>query len=344
MIEWWGNIIFADSWALWLLLIVPLLAVSMYLFAGKGRPVLRLSSFRYLQGIPVPARVKWKTVLYLIRLLALIVLVMTFARPQSRAEWKRKHGKGIDIMICLDISSSMNATDLDPMDMSKTRLDIAKKAAVNFVNRRPDDRIGLVIFCAETFSPCPLTTDHRALNAIIENANNDNDALTDGTHIGMGLAKSVERISQSKAKSKVIILLTDGKNGGGMITPIDAGKLAKTYNIRVYTIGLGTAEGMALTPYMQNPDGSYAKQYANVDIDEGELIKIAEMNGGKYFRATDSKRLEQIYTEISKLETSEYDKKDKEQRKEEFLPFILVAIALLSLEFTLRYTVFDSVT
>lgn len=344
MIEWWGNIIFAERWALWLLLLVPVIAVTMFLISGKGRPVLKLSSFRYLQGIPVPAKVKWKNILYVIRLLALAVLIMTFARPQSRAEWKRKTGKGIDIMICMDISSSMNATDLDPKDLTSTRLDVAKKAAMNFVDRRPNDRIGLVVFCAETFTPCPLTTDHRALKTIIQNANNDNDVLADGTQIGMGLAKSVERISESTAKSKVVVLLTDGKNGGGTITPLDAGKLAKTYNVRVYTIGLGTANGKALTPYARNSDGSLIKQYMDVDLDESELIKIAEMNGGKYFRATDSKRLEEIYSEISKLETSEYDKKDKEQRKEEFLPFILVALGLLSAEYFLRYTVFDSLT
>lgn len=344
MIEWWGNIIFAERWALWLLLLIPLLAVSMFLFAGKGRPVLRLSSFRYLQGIPVPGKVKWKTVLYIIRLLALLVLIMTFARPQSRAEWKRKSGKGIDIMICMDISSSMNATDLDVSNLTNTRLDVAKQAAIKFVDRRPNDRIGLVVFCAETFSPCPLTTDHRALKTIIQNANNDAGTLADGTQIGMGLAKSVERISESKAKSKVVVLLTDGKNGGGSITPLDAGRLAKTYNVRVYTIGLGTSQGKALTPYARNSDGSLIKQYMDVDLDESDLVKIAEMNGGKYFRATDSKRLEEIYAEISKLETSEYDKKDKEQRKDEFLPFILLAIGLLSIEFFLRYTVFDSLT
>jgi Ca-activated chloride channel homolog len=340
MIQWWNEIQFDRPWVIWFLFIIPLLAIGIYLFGGKGRPKLQLSSFRYLKGNKKPARLFWRNTLHLLRFGALAVLLLAIARPQSRMEWKRKTGQGIDIILCMDISESMEASDLG--GLFDTRIAVAKKQASNFISQRPDDRIGLVVFSGETFAPCPLTTDHDALKVLVENVHTGE--LTSGTHIGMGLAKSVERLRDSKAKSKVIVLLTDGENNGGSITPIDAGRLAKTFNIRVYTIGLGATSGQVLSPTTQNPDGSYVQQYQDVNIDESTLIEIAAMNGGKYFRAGDGQKLEEVYKEINRLEKSDYDKKDKEQRKEEYMPFILFALALLIAEFVLRYTVFDTVT
>jgi Ca-activated chloride channel family protein len=221
-------------------------------------------------------------------------------------------------------------------------LGAAKKEAIHFINDRPDDRIGVVIFSGETFTLCPLTTDHEALNALITNISTGE--LDMGTAIGMGLAKAVERLKMSTSKSKVVILLTDGENNWGTIAPLDAGRLAKTFGVRVYTIGLSTTAGQVLTPTMQNPDGSYVQQYQDVDIDEKTLKEIADMTGGKYFRAGDTRKLEAIYSEINKLEKSEFDKKGTEERQDEFLPFLCIALVLILLEFILRYTVFDSVT
>jgi Ca-activated chloride channel family protein len=337
MMQWWDNIIFAERRALWLLLLVPVLAVLIYLFGGKGRPVLTLSSFNYLNGIAIPAKVKWRIVLPILRLLALAFIIIAFARPQSRTGYKRSHGEGIDIMLSIDVSPSMEANDIQP-----TRIEAAKKQAEHFVDARPDDRIGVVIFSGETFTLCPLTADHEALKTLI--ANISSGSLDMGTAIGMGLAKAVERIKESKAKSKVVVLLTDGENNFGTISPLDAGRLAKTFNVRVYTIGLGAEKGKVLQPTMQNPDGSYVQQYQDVDIDEKTLVQIAEMTGGKYFRAGDSRKLEMIYSEINKLEKSEFDKKGTEQRQEEFLPFVTFALLFVLLEFILRYTVFDSLT
>ncbi len=338
MMDWWYDLVFAEPWLLWLLLAVPVTGVLIYLFAGKGRPVLSLSSFRYLHGVQAPGKVKWRSVLYILRLLAIVLLITAFARPQSRKPVKRKHGQGIDIILTIDISSSMEATDFYP-----TRLEAAKQTAIQFVEARPNDRIGVVIFASESFSLCPLTTDHEVLKPMI--ANIQSGELEDGTDIGTGLAKGVERIKDSKAKSKVVVLLTDGKNENpGIISPVDAARMAKTFNVKVYTIGLGSEEGNVLTPTMKNPDGSYVSDYVPVNIDEKTLIEAAEISGGKYFRAGDEHKLGQIYNEIDKLEKSEFDKKGTEQRKEEFLPFLLVALGLLLLEFILRYTVFDSLT
>lgn len=337
MIEWWDSIVFGERWALWLLPVVPVLGVLMFLLGGKGKPVLRLSSFRYLQGVPVPGKVKWRYVLYALRLIAVILLITAFARPQSRKVVKRKHGEGIDVMLCLDVSQSMETADFIP-----DRIGAAKQQARKFVEGRPNDRIGLVVFSGETFTKCPLTLDHQALDLILSDV--QAGELEGGTFIGMGLAKAVERIKDSKAKSKVVVLLTDGENTGGIITPVDAARLAKTYNVRVYTIGLGATEGKYLTTTSTNPDGSSVQAYLPVSIDESTLMDIAKMTGGKYFRAGDERKLETVYDEISKLEKTTFEKNSPEERKEEFLPFLLIAILLLMAEFSLRYTAFDSLT
>ncbi len=339
MMDWWRNIIFSWSWILWFLPLVLLVAILFYYFGGKGRPALSLSSFQYLKGIKTPSIVKWKVSLYVFRLFTLVFLILALARPQSKTGFKEKHGEGIDIMLVIDISPSMDASDFRP-----TRMEAAKLEAIHFVDERPDDRVGVVIFSGEAFTVCPLTSDHEALKLLITNIETNKGDFDMGTAIGMGLAKGVERIKESKAKSKIVVLITDGENNKGTIQPLDAGRIAKTFNIRVYTIGMGATQGKVLTPTMQNPDGSYVQQYQDVDIDEGTLIQIANTTGGKYFRASDGRSLENIYSEINKMEKSEFDKKGTEQHQEEYLPFLLAALFFIVLEFVLRYTTFDSLT
>lgn len=339
MISWWQNIIFSWSWVLWLLPAIPPLAILIYYLAGRGRPALSLSSFQYLKGVSAPSIVKWRSILYLFRFMALVLLIMALARPQSRTGYKRIHGEGIDMMLVIDISTSMNAMDFLP-----NRIEAAKTQAIRFVEERYDDRIGVVVFSGEAFTVCPLTSDHEALKTLISNINFNQGQYLDGTAIGMGLAKGVERIKESNSKSKVIVLITDGENNRGSIQPIDAARIAKTFGVRVYTIGLGATQGKVLSPSGVNPDGSYVMQYLDLDIDEGMLTKIADLTGGKYFRASDDKNLERIYSDINKLEKSEFDKKGAEQRKEEFLPFLLAALFFILLEYALRYTTFDSLT
>ncbi|MDQ3110563.1 MAG: VWA domain-containing protein [Bacteroidota bacterium] len=339
MIAWWQNIVFEWKWVLWFLSAVPPLAILMYYLGGRGRPALSLSSLQYLKGTTTPPIVKWRTVLYLFRFFTIVLLIVALARPQSRTTFKEKHGEGIDIMLVIDVSPSMDASDFRP-----TRMEAAKLQAGKFVEERPDDRIGVVIFSGEAFTVCPLTSDHNALKILISNIASNKGEFDMGTAIGMGLAKGVDRLKESKAKSKIVVLITDGENNKGTIQPLDAGRIAKTFNVRVYTIGMGATQGKVLTPTLTNPDGSYVQQYQDVDIDEGTLINIANTTGGKYFRASDDKNLERIYSEINQLEKSDYDKKGDEQRQEEFLPFLLLALFFVVLEFILRYTTFDSLT
>lgn len=339
MIAWWDNIIFGEPWVLWFLTAVPAFAILIYYLGGRGRPALTLSSFRYLNGIRVPAKVKWRSVLYLIRFAILILLITAFARPQSKTGFKRKHGEGIDIMLVIDISQSMDALDFKP-----SRIEAAKLEAMRFVDQRPDDRIGVCKFSGEAFTVCPLTADHEALKMLIMNIETNRGELEQGTAIGMGLAKGVERIKDSNAKSKIVVLITDGSNNKGTIQPLDAGRIAKTFGVKVYIIGLGATQGKVLSPSTINPDGSYVMQYQDVDIDESTLMEIAKTTGGKYFRASDSRRLENIYSEISKMEKTEFEKNGTEERQEEFLPFLIVLLVLVFGEFILRYTTFDSLT
>lgn len=340
MISWWQNIVFEWGWVLWFLPAIPPFAILIYYMGGRGRPALSLSSFSYLKGVATPSIVKWRTVLYLFRFCAAILIVIALARPQSRTEFKKRQGEGIDIMIIVDISRSMKAIDFLP-----TRLEAAKREAIRFVETRKNDRIGVVVFSGEPFTVCPLTTDHDALKILIRNITPNEGQFEQGTAIGMGLAKGIERLQASTAKSKVAVLLTDGENFGGRIQPFDAARMAKTYNIRLYTIGMGALEGKVAAPSQQdNSDGTPRMEYQEVSIDEAMLSEMATHTGGRYFRAGDDKMLENIYSEINKLETSEYDKNRIEERKEEFLPFLLLALFFIVFEFTLRYTTFDSLT
>jgi Ca-activated chloride channel family protein len=267
---------------------------------------------------------------FALRVLALCCIIIALARPQVKFEEQQSEGEGVDIVLCIDVSGSMTAQDFTP-----NRMEAAKKVAEDFVNNRPDDRIGIVIFSGESFTQCPLTTDHYVLISQIEQIRNG--LLEDGTAIGSGLATSVDRLRNSKAKSKVVILLTDGINNGGLIDPATAKEIAKTFKIKVYTIGVGT-DGYAPTP-VSTPMG-IVMQNEKVAIDEKLLRNIADETGGKYFRATDNQSLQSIYASIDRLEKSKVEITTFRRFTEKFYPFIFAAMALLLLEIILRFTLF----
>ncbi len=265
-----------------------------------------------------------------LRCLAFAALIIALARPQSSLSWQNSTTEGIDIMIASDISGSMLAEDFQP-----NRLEAGKNIAIDFIKNRPDDRIGLVIFSGESFTQCPLTIDHDVLINLYKDIKNG--MIDDGTAIGMGLATAVNRLKESEAKSKVIILLTDGSNNTGSIPPITAAEIAKQFNVRVYTVGLGT-KGFAPYP-VQTPLG-IQYQRMQVDVDEVTLTKIANITGGRYFRATNNETLKNIYEQIDKMEKAKIDVTQYHKKTEMFLPFALIALLFLLLEFVLKNTVF----
>ncbi|MFH1319464.1 MAG: VWA domain-containing protein [Bacteroidota bacterium] len=271
--------------------------------------------------------------LFLFRILAIVLLIIVLARPQSSTSWQDVTTEGIDIILSMDISGSMLAEDFKP-----NRLEASKDVAMDFISGRPTDRIGLVVFSGESFTQCPLTTDHAVLQNLFGSIKSG--MIEDGTAIGMGLATAVNRLKDSKAISKVIILLTDGVNNQGLIAPLTAAEIARTFNIRVYTIGVGT-RGQAPYPF-KTPFGI---KYQNVEvkIDEEMLKEIADMTDGKYFRATNKNKLEDIYEEIDQLEKSKIEVTEYRKKTEQFLPFALIAGILLLLEILLRNTVFRSI-
>jgi Ca-activated chloride channel family protein len=264
----------------------------------------------------------------ILRSLAMAALIIALARPQSSLSWQDTTTEGIDIVIASDISGSMLAEDFKP-----NRLEAGKNIAIDFIQNRPNDRIGLVVFSGESFTQCPLTIDHSVLVNLY--ADIKNGMIEDGTAIGMGLATAVNRLKDSEAKSKVVILLTDGSNNSGSIPPVTAAEIAKQFGVRVYTVGIGT-NGYAPYP-VQTPMG-VQYQRMKVDIDEGTLSKIATITGGKYFRATNNSALKDIYEQIDKLEKAKIDVTQYRKKTERFLPFAIIALALLSLEFLTRNT------
>ena len=237
--------------------------------------------------------------------------------------------------MALDISGSMLAKDFKP-----NRIEAAKEVAQDFIDSRPNDRIGLVIFSGESFTQCPLTTDHAVIKNLFSGIHTG--MVADGTAIGNGLATAVTRVKDSKAKSKVIILLTDGVNNQGSVAPLTAAEIAKAFGVRVYTVGVGTI-GKALAPIAMYPDGSYEYGYVDVNIDEKVLNSISDMTGGKYFRATDNNKLKDIYKEIDRLEKTIFEEKNFTNKAEHFLPFAIAAALFLMLEFALRNTLFKSI-
>lgn len=266
-----------------------------------------------------------------IRMLALAAIITALARPQSHNDERNIEGEGIDIVLCIDVSGSMLAQDFHP-----NRLEAAKMVAEDFVRNRPADRIGLVIFAGESFTQCPVTSDHAVLESQIQQI--DGSFLVDGTAIGSGLTTSVDRLRTSETKTKVIILLTDGENNGGLIDPKTAKEIARSYNIKVYTIGIGS-EGYASTP-VEGPGGQVIMQQEKVNIDEGLLKEIASETGGRYFRAKDNQTLAGIYNDIDKLEKTKLNITVTRRYTERFQPLVFLAIGLILIELILRFTVF----
>ncbi|WP_298923826.1 VWA domain-containing protein [uncultured Allomuricauda sp.] len=327
------NIEFANPQFFWLLLLLPL-ALLWYFFKRKDELAsLKISS---VKGFSVSSLAsKLKPVLFIIRLLALSAIIMALARPQTEdISTRTKTTKGIDIVMAIDVSSSMLARDLKP-----DRLSALKEVAGDFIQQRPNDRIGLVGYAGESYTKTPITSDKSiVLRALKEITYGE---LEDGTAIGMGLATSVNRLKESKAISKVIILLTDGVNNSGFIEPNTAADLAVEFGIKTYTIGLGT-NGNALSPVAYNRDGTFRFGMRQVEIDEKLLQEIAKATGGKYFRATDNEKLEEIYDEINKLEKTEIEEFKYYKYEEKFRPLIFLAGALLLLEWGLRNSIFKS--
>jgi Ca-activated chloride channel family protein len=269
--------------------------------------------------------------LFVFRLIAVGFLIFALARPQSTDRWSESKTEGLDISLCLDLSTSMKA-----MDFSPNRLEAAKEVAMEFVNSRPSDRFALVAFSAESYTACPLTSDRAiVINQIRELRFG---MIEDGTAIGLGLATSVNRLKDSNAKSKVIILLTDGVNNRGTISPVTAAEIAEGFGIRVYTIGVGSRGTASVS--VQTPFGQQIQKMP-VEIDEDVLTQISELTGAKYFRATDNNKLREIYAEIDQLEKTILDTQDYSSKKEEYFPFLLIGLFLLASELLLKYTVLN---
>ena len=327
------SIIFANPEFFWLLLLLPVAILWLVFKRNKLSASLRMSS---LKGFGVPSLLSRLEVIPIaLRLLALTAIIVAMARPQTQdVSTRTKTTKGIDIVMAIDVSSSMLARDLKP-----NRLSALKEVASEFIQQRPNDRIGLVAYAGESYTKTPITSDKAiVLSALREITYGQ---LNDGTAIGMGLATSVNRLKESKAISKVIILLTDGVNNAGFIEPQTAADLALEYDIKTYTIGLGT-NGNALSPIGYNVDGSFRYGMRQVEIDEELLESIAEATGGQYFRATDNEKLEEIYDEINKLEKTEIEEFKYYRYEEKFRPLVLLAGGLLLLEVLLRFTLFRS--
>ena len=328
LFDYFKNITFGQPWFLLLLVVVPV-SIVWYILKNNRRQGSIIISDASAKGLS-----SWKTGLrhlpFVLRLFALIFITAAIAQPQTMYEEQNAEGEGIDIILCIDVSGRMTALDLTP-----NRLEAAKKVAIDFVNKRLTDRIGIVIFSGESFTQCPLTTDHGVLVAAIENIRNG--LLEDGTAIGSGLSTSVERLRTSKSKSRIVVLLTDGENNGGLIDPETAKEIAKAFQIKVYTIGVGT-DGYAPQP-VNTPMG-VVMQRAKVSIDEKQLKGIAAETGGRYFRAKNNEGLTGIYDEIDQLEKSKVEITSTARYTEKFFPFIVAALALLFLEVLLKFTVF----
>ena len=328
------DITFENPQFFWLFLLFPLLILWQWFRRKKEMPSVLFSSLQVVQPLHT-----WRTtlrpILYVLRCLALAALIVALARPRSSSEiTKTKTTEGIDIILSIDMSSSMLAKDLKP-----NRIEALKRVASHFIEQRASDRIGIVVYSGESYTKVPATTDKSVVLQALKDIKQGE--IDDGTAIGMGLGTAINRLKDSKTKSKVIILMTDGINNTGVIDPLSAAELAKEYGIRVYTIGIGT-NGKALSPVAYNPDGSLQYDMVPVEIDERLLTQIAEATGGHYFRATDNQKLAQIYTEIDKLEKSKIEELKYYQHKENFRLWALLALVLLAAEFGLRHTVFRS--
>ena len=322
---------FLHPYWLGMLVLLPALAYWKYRI-GKNKTVRialpTLAAFGNIRGV----RTRLYPVVNVLRYLGLAALVIALARPQLTLKEEVVRAEGIDIFLVMDLSSSMLARDFDP-----NRLEVSKRVAAEFVDKRPHDRIGLAVFAGESFTQCPLTSDHRVVKDFLVTL--ECGILEDGTAIGMGLAAAVNRLTDSKAESKVIILLTDGVNNTGYIDPMTAAEIAKEYNVRVYTVGVGT-RGDALAPMRRRDDGRYIFGMARVEIDEKLLGQIASSTGGQYFRATSAESLENIYAEIDQLEKTEMEVTIFKRYSEEYVPWLLWGLGLLITVVFMDWTVF----
>lgn len=329
------EITFLNPGFFWLFTLLPL-AIAWYVWKRKQQTAtLKISS---LKGFQASGSIlaKLQPLLFVLRLLALSALIVAMARPRTvDISNETKTTKGIDIVMAVDVSGSMLAKDLKP-----NRMEALKRVASDFVKERPNDRIGLVVYAAEAYTKCPVTSDKAVVLDAIKSIKYDN-VLQDGTAIGMGLTTAVNRLKDSKAKSKVIILLTDGVNNAGFIEPETASDIAQQYGIKVYTIGIGT-NGMAEFPYAIAPNGQFLFRMMQVEIDQELMKSIARKTGGKYFRATGNQKLAEIYKAINKLETTEIEELRFYDYDEKYRPLVLLAGILLLIEIGLRNTLFRS--
>ena len=330
----WHQLSFAHPWAFTLLLLIPLMLAWQWRTRRRAHPALRLTTTSGLSHIRPGLRTRLRPLLTVLRVLSIAALVVAIARPQSSSVSENVDSEGIDIVMAMDISGSMLAEDFKP-----NRIEAAKRIATDFIGGRPGDRIGLVIFSGESFTQCPVTIDHGVL--LEQVANVESGTLVDGTAIGDGLATAVDRIRNTNGKSRVIILLTDGVNNTGKIGPELALEIAKTYKVRVYTIGMG-AQGQAPYP-AQTPVGT-VMQMVPVQIDEALLQKIAKETGGNYYRATSNNSLKAIYEQIDKLEKTKVEISSYKHFAELFFPLAILACACIFLEMLLRWTMFRSIT
>jgi len=326
--------IFANpAYFLLLLLLIPM--IGWYIWKQRGAQAsLQISSSEGFKKAPKTFRLYLRHFPFIFRLIAFAFLVVALARPQTTNSWNKSTTEGIDIVLVVDISTSMLALDLKP-----NRLEAAKEVAASFINGRSTDNIGLVVFAGESFTQCPLTTDHAVLLNLLKDI--QCGMIEDMTAIGHGLATAVSRLKDSDAKSKVIILLTDGTNNKGEIAPVTAAEIAKAYGIRVYTVGVGT-KGEAPYPYPM-AGGGVRMINVPVDIDEPTLTQIAQITGGLYFRATNNKALKDIYEEIDQMEKTKMNVQEYSKKQEEYMIFALFGLAFLLLELLLRYTILKSI-
>ena len=330
-----GKLTFLNPEFFWLFLLIPLAVIWLFYKRNEQVATLKVSSIKGFQGNS-SLLVKFKPYLSVLRLIALSSLIIALARPRTVDISNRtKTTKGIDIVMAVDVSGSMLAKDLKP-----NRMEALKRVAADFVQERPNDRIGLVVYASEAYTKTPVTSDKAIVGEAIKSIKYDN-VLQDGTGIGMGLATAVNRLKDSKAKSKIVILLTDGVNNAGFIEPETAADIAKQYGIKVYTIGLGS-NGMAESPYALGANGQLLFQMMKVEIDEQLMKNIARKTDGKYFRATSNDKLAEIYGEINKLETTEIEELKFYDYDEKYRAFVWIAGLLLLLEIGLRNTVYKS--
>ncbi len=335
MISYFSNLHFASPWWFLGLLLIPVMVWWQFFSTRDHYPVLKLSDLRGVEGLH-----SWKEKVFkylpLLQIIAMTACIIALARPQLSLTEEKVKAEGIDIMLVMDLSSSMLSKDFDP-----DRLEVSKMVAKEFVSKRIHDRIGLIVFSGEAFTQCPLTTDHNIVTDFLSNL--QVGMLQDGTAIGMGLATAVNRLKDSKAKSKIIILLTDGVNNSGYINPVTASEIALEYGVKVYTIAVGSM-GQALSPVNRMSNGEYMFAMANVEIDTELLQQISELTKAKYFRAVDRKSLEDIYTEIDKLEKTEIEINVFKRYKDEYRKFLFFGLILFLFYWFMKQTLFRTLS